>query len=75
MVATAWVVESFLPINFPMSLTSAIALFYCANEGLSILENVSEAGVPIPRVLRNALARLKNDQESDGNGASRDSDG
>jgi toxin secretion/phage lysis holin len=75
MVATAWVVESFLPVNLPMSLTSAIALFYCANEGLSILENVAEAGVPVPRVLRNALARMKDDQESDGNGASRDSAG
>jgi toxin secretion/phage lysis holin len=75
MVATAWVIESFLPIKPPMSLTSMVALFYCANEGLSILENVAEAGVPVPRVLRNALARLKNDQESDGNGASRDNDG
>jgi toxin secretion/phage lysis holin len=75
MVATAWVIESFLPIKPPMSLTSMVALFYCANEGLSILENVAEAGVPVPRVLRNALARLKNGQESDGNGASRDSDG
>ncbi len=75
MVATAWVVESFLPIDLSISLTSGIALFYCAHEGLSILENVAEAGVPVPRVLRNALERVKQDQEADGKGAPRHSDG
>ncbi|MBO9308120.1 phage holin family protein [Thermomicrobium sp.] len=75
MVATAWVLERYLPVQLPVSFTTAIALFYCAHEGLSILENVAEAGVPVPRALRDALARLKDDQESDGNSASRDSAG
>lgn len=37
--------------------------FYIANEGLSILENLSLAGVPFPRRIREALEQLhdKND--------------
>lgn len=33
--------------------------FYIANEGLSILENVVELGLPVPDKLREALAQLK----------------
>jgi toxin secretion/phage lysis holin len=63
MVATAAVIERYLDLDLPVSLTAAIALFYCAHEGLSIVENVAEAGVPVPRALRDALARLNGTQE------------
>lgn len=33
--------------------------FYVANEGLSILENLSLAGVPFPESIRNALEQLR----------------
>lgn len=62
-VATAAVIERYLDLDLPVSFTTAIALFYCAHEGLSILENVAKAGVPIPRALRDALARLNGTQE------------
>lgn len=42
-----------------------IIWFYVANESLSILENLSLAGVPFPAKLKNALEQLKAKQEAD----------
>lgn len=41
---------------------SLMIWFYIANEGLSILENLSLAGVPFPQRVRDALEQLQNDQ-------------
>ena len=38
---------------------TAVILFFCANEGLSILENVGMMGVEYPKFLKNALEALK----------------
>lgn len=35
-----------------------VAYFYIANEGISLLENVGNIGIPIPNKLRNALEQL-----------------
>lgn len=35
-------------------------LFYCATEGLSILENCAAAGLPVPPFLRDVLKKLNN---------------
>lgn len=43
--------------NIPLAEFSAG--FLCAVEALSVVENAGRAGVPIPRVLRDALARLR----------------
>jgi len=40
-------------------LRSLAIWFYMANEGLSILENLGRAGVPIPAPLKTALEQLK----------------
>ena len=40
---------------------SAVVLFYIANEGLSIVENVARCGLPIPDKLRVILEQLKED--------------
>lgn len=34
-------------------------MFFAVNEGLSILENVGEMGLPIPEKLKNALIQLR----------------
>jgi len=45
--------------GFPgVGLVQAVAGFYAAHEGVSILENAVRAGLPVPEVLRGALARL-----------------
>ena len=48
-------------------LRSMVIFFYIANEGLSILENVTECGLPIPKKIREILAQLrdKNDKGED----------
>lgn len=38
---------------------SAVCFWYIANEGLSILENITALGVPIPEKLKEALLQLK----------------
>ncbi len=43
----------------PALCRSLAICFYIANEGLSILENASEAGVPIPASLKDALEQLR----------------
>ena len=43
-----------------------VCYFYIANEGISLLENVGNIGIPIPNKIRNALEQLnKDDEESD----------
>ncbi|MDM0609970.1 phage holin family protein [Clostridium perfringens] len=41
-----------------------VCYFYIANEGISIIENASELGVPVPSKLKNALIQLKEDKEN-----------
>jgi len=46
--------------------TAAIS-YYTANEGFSILENWGQLGLPLPKALKNALAKLKGQTEEDNN--------
>ena len=36
--------------------------FYIANEGLSILENAGEIGIPLPEKLKESLESLRSDE-------------
>ena len=38
---------------------SVACMFYISNEGISILENVGEMGVPLPAFIKNTLEKLK----------------
>ena len=40
-----------------------VCYFYIANEGISLLENVGNIGIPIPNKIRNALEQLNKDDE------------
>ena len=57
---------SLIPDN-SMSFRTLVLVFIIANEGISILENISEMGVPIPRFLKKAFERLdkRKDEEHD----------
>ena len=44
-------------------LRTAIIFFYIANEGISILENVSKIGLPIPQKLKDVLAQINKRSE------------
>ncbi len=42
----------------------AVILFFIANDGLSIVENLGIMGVPIPPAIQNAFAALKGKAET-----------
>lgn len=50
------------------ALRSAVTCFYLSNEGLSLLENASYLGLPIPEKLKDVLAQLhgREDKSDDG---------
>lgn len=56
MIAVAVQVDALTGLNG--TTRRVVALFYCASEGLSILENSVAAGMPVPEVLHNALKQL-----------------
>ena len=46
---------------------TAVIFFYMSNEGISILENASRLGLPIPEKLRTVLQQLNEGGDKDGN--------
>ena len=41
-------------------LRTAVIFFYCANEGISIVENAGRIGLPVPEKLTEVMKQLKN---------------
>lgn len=51
------------------AIRTLVIYYFVANEGLSILENLAQAGVPVPNSIKNALKVLKdlgNDKKTKG---------
>lgn len=46
-------------------LRTAVIFYYIANEGISILENASGIGLPIPKKLSDVLIQLKESEDND----------
>ena len=46
-------------------LRTAVIFYYIANEGISIIENASSIGLPIPKKLTDVLIQLKESEEDD----------
>ena len=46
-------------------LRTAVIFFYLSNEGISILENASNLGLPIPKKVKDVLEQLNKDDESE----------
>lgn len=44
---------------------SAVIGFYLANEGISILENAGDLGIPLPKKLKAVLQQLRNDNDKE----------
>ena len=45
------------------AIRTLVVYYFVANEGLSIIENLAEAGVPIPNSLKKALKSLKKENQ------------
>lgn len=63
-VAVAAQLDQLISID-SMALRTVAVSYYIANEGFSILENWGAMGLPLPKALKNALAKLKEDEDSD----------
>ena len=57
MVGIGHVMDTYLIGNAGV-LRTAIILFYCSNEGISMLENAGHLGLPIPEKLKDVLEQL-----------------
>ena len=47
------------------AIRAAVLMFYIANEGLSILENAGQLGLPLPNALKNALEKIKEHEDQE----------
>ncbi|HWS30041.1 MAG TPA: phage holin family protein [Clostridia bacterium] len=57
LVALASLLDKLVPATNE-AVRASVCVFYIANEGISILENVSEMGVPLPKILKEVLEKL-----------------
>lgn len=63
-VAVAAQLDTIISIDSVALRTVAIS-YYIANEGFSILENWGALGLPLPKVLKNALAKQREDDDNE----------
>ena len=54
---------------------SAVIFFYIANEGISIIENAANIGLPVPEKIKDILEQLKKDSDDDDNKEKNENDG
>lgn len=66
--ADALLVGSGVSIGNGELVRNAAVIFYCVSEGLSIVENVVGAGLPVPDAIRKALAQLSENKIEDPEG-------
>ena len=65
-VGVGHLLDSFVIGGGSISRSSVIG-FYIANEGISILENAGNIGVPLPKFLKTILIQIKNKNDSEEN--------
>ena len=63
-VSMGHILDSFVLSGTP-AVMSAVMLFYIANEGISIIENAAQLGMPIPKKLKMLLEQLKDSDEKE----------
>ena len=60
MIAVAHIVCTHVLGYDSAAIRTAVIFFYIANEGLSVLENASRLGLPVPEKLKDVLSQLRN---------------
>lgn len=63
-VSVGHITDTYVLGGVPVAMT-AVILFYIANEGISIVENASELGLPVPQKIKNVLEQIKNKSGED----------
>jgi toxin secretion/phage lysis holin len=59
LVGIANIIDIYLIQSGNSPLRTAVIFFYISNEGLSILENASALGLPVPQKIKDVLAQLR----------------
>ena len=63
-VAVGHIADTYILGGTPAAM-SAVMLFYIANEGISIIENASALGMPVPKKITGLMEQIKNKSESE----------
>lgn len=63
-VSVGHITDTYVLGGVPVAMT-AVTLFYIANEGISIVENASALGLPIPQKIKNVLEQIKSKSGED----------
>lgn len=58
LVAVAHVLDANV-MNMGSAMRTAVIFFYLSNEGISILENVTKMGLPVPQKLKDVMAQIQ----------------
>ena len=64
LVAVGHIIDSYVIQNGSV-LRTAVVFFYLSNEGISILENASRIGLPVPERLKAVLEQLREEKEEE----------
>lgn len=73
-IALAHVLDVYVLGTYPV-LQSAVMMFFVANEGISLIENAAELGVPVPSKLLDVLQQLKKQGEKEDDDSKENKDG
>jgi toxin secretion/phage lysis holin len=68
LVGVGHMIDSYL-IQSGNAIRTAVLFFYISNEGISVLENATRIGLPVPAKLKNILAQLHNKGDNDNESA------
>lgn|SRR3712207_626087 len=63
LVGVANIIDSYL-ISSGNAIRTTVIFFYISNEGISILENATRIGLPVPDKLKNILEQLKEENRN-----------
>ncbi|KGI44841.1 holin [Clostridium tetani] len=63
LVGVANIIDSYL-ISSGNAIRTTVIFFYISNEGISILENATRIGLPVPDKLKNILEQLKEENKN-----------
>ncbi len=64
LVGVGHIIDSYLVGNGD-AIRTAVIFFYISNEGISLLENATRIGLPIPKKLKDILSQLHNKGDKD----------
>lgn len=63
-VAVGHIADTYILGGTPAAM-SAVMLFYIANEGISIIENATALGLPVPKKITGLMEQIRNKSESE----------